>query len=93
MNQSLCEFCSHMREIISGTGSRFVLCQLSQTDNRFPKYRPQPLVRCEGHERFVARKYGIDLGGRGISELEAKPCTEFKGCTWSQTRLRCITRR
>ena len=50
MNRSLCESCSHMREIVSGTGSRFVLCQLSQTDNRFPKYPPQPLVRCEGHE-------------------------------------------
>ncbi len=47
---SLCESCSHMREIVSGTGSRFVLCQLSQSDRRFPKYPPQPVVRCEGYE-------------------------------------------
>ncbi len=50
MNESLCESCSHIREIISKTASRFVLCQLSQTDNRFPKYPPQPVVRCKGHE-------------------------------------------
>ena len=38
MSQSLCETCLHVRAIISGTGSRFLLCQLSQTDRRFRKY-------------------------------------------------------
>ena len=50
MVQSLCEVCSHMKEVTSGTGSRFLLCQLSQTDRRFQKYPPQPVVRCEGFE-------------------------------------------
>lgn len=38
-----------MREIVSGKGSQFVLCTLSQTDLRFAKYPPQPVVRCEGY--------------------------------------------
>lgn len=37
-----------MREIVSGTGSRFLLCCLSQTDVTFPKYPPQPVVECLG---------------------------------------------
>jgi hypothetical protein len=48
MDQSICETCSHMKDVTSGTGSRFLLCQLSQTDRRFQKYPPQPVVRCEG---------------------------------------------
>ena len=48
MDQSICDVCSHMKEVISGTGSRFLLCQLSQTDRRFQKYPQQPVLRCEG---------------------------------------------
>ena len=50
MDQSICEACSHMKEVTSGTGSRFLLCKLSQTDRRFQKYPPQPVIRCEGFE-------------------------------------------
>lgn len=50
MIQSLCETCRHRKEIISGTGSRFLLCQLSQADRRFPKYPPQPVGKCVGYE-------------------------------------------
>ena len=49
LTTSLCKSCDHMREITSGTGSRFLLCRLSQTDPRFPKYPPQPVVKCEGY--------------------------------------------
>lgn len=49
MTQSLCETCSQMREVVSGTGSRFLLCRLSHADARFPKYPPQPVVRCDGY--------------------------------------------
>jgi len=38
-----------MREVISGRGSRFLLCELSRQDRRFPKYPPQPVVRCDGY--------------------------------------------
>jgi hypothetical protein len=49
MIQSLCETCSHKREIISGKGSRFLLCQLSADDRRLPKYPPQPVTKCSGY--------------------------------------------
>jgi hypothetical protein len=52
MSSSLCEHCGHLREVISGKGSRFLLCQLSRIDPRFPKYPPQPVRRCGG---FVER--------------------------------------
>src|SRR5437016_1276111 len=50
MSTTLCKTCAHMQEIVSGTGSRFLLCRLSQTDSRFPKYPPQPMVKCEGYK-------------------------------------------
>lgn len=48
--RSLCESCLHLREVISGKGSRFLMCRLSQTDHRFQKYPPQPIVGCSGHK-------------------------------------------
>jgi ribosome-associated protein len=65
MTESLCKTCEHMREVTSGNGSRFLLCRLSQTDQRFPKYPPQPVVRCEGFGKnneegqIVTRDYSI----------------------------------
>src|SRR5262245_18658475 len=42
VKQSLCETCAWMREIVTPKGSRFLLCQLSQTNPKFPKYPRQP---------------------------------------------------
>ena len=50
MTPSLCETRAWMREIITPKGSRFLLCQLSQTNPDFPKYPPQPVVRCDGYQ-------------------------------------------
>jgi hypothetical protein len=50
MIQSLCETCASMREVITPKGSRFFLCQLSRTNPAFPKYPPQPVVRCDGYQ-------------------------------------------
>ena len=47
---SLCASCSLVREVVSGTGSRFLLCQLSQTDKRFPKYPAQPVRECPSYQ-------------------------------------------
>jgi hypothetical protein len=47
--ESLCEHCRFMREVVSGRGSRFLLCQVPGHDRRFPKYPPQPVVRCAGY--------------------------------------------
>jgi len=56
---SLCNSCAKCRTIVSGTGSRFLLCTLAQTDRRFAKYPPQPVVRCTG---FAAK--GLDAAER-----------------------------
>ena len=45
---SLCEVCAHRREVISGTGSRFLLCQKSLSDPSYRKYPPQPVIECPG---------------------------------------------
>ena len=49
MIESLCQTCQHCRQIVSGKGSRFFLCQLSQEDGRYAKYPQQPIVRCAGY--------------------------------------------
>jgi hypothetical protein len=51
MSHSLCETCSLVRELVTPKGSRFLLCQLSKTDPAYPKYPPQPVVRCEGYRK------------------------------------------
>jgi hypothetical protein len=38
--ESLSETCAAVREVVTPRGSRFLLCQLSQTDPAFPKYPP-----------------------------------------------------
>jgi len=46
----LCGACLYRRVVVSGKGSRFVLCERSRTDPRYAKYPPLPVVRCEGFE-------------------------------------------
>lgn len=46
----LCASCRHARVVVSGRGSRFVLCERSRLDPRFPRYPPLPVVRCVGFE-------------------------------------------
>jgi hypothetical protein len=45
----LCASCRHAREIVSARGSRFLLCDLSRVNPRFPKYPPLPVVACDGY--------------------------------------------
>ncbi len=54
MIESLCHTCAHCQEVVSGRGSRFLLCLLSQQDRRFPKYPSQPVVRCQGYMKTEA---------------------------------------
>ena len=51
MIPTLCQFCLHTKEVVSGKGSRFLLCQKSQVDRRFPKYPSQPVLKCIGFEQ------------------------------------------
>lgn len=47
----LCATCRHRRTVTSGRGSRFVLCERSRTDPRFPRYPPLPVLACAGYDR------------------------------------------
>ena len=73
--ESLCKSCLKVREVVSGTGSKFLLCRLSKTDKRFPKYPPQPVVRCDGYEdkRSGMTTYSLEvlLGTFAICRLDA----------------------
>ena len=48
MATSLCESCRHLREVRTAR-SRFLLCELSLTNDNYPKYPSQPVVRCVGY--------------------------------------------
>jgi hypothetical protein len=50
MTHSLCESCVWMREVVTPKGSRFLLCHLWQTNPAYPKYPPQPVLRCDGYQ-------------------------------------------
>jgi hypothetical protein len=46
----LCARCTHVQIVVSERGSEFVLCRLSATDPRFPKYPRLPIIACDGYE-------------------------------------------
>jgi hypothetical protein len=46
----LCAHCVHSQVIESSKGSVFLLCELSKTDPRFPKYPRLPVLSCRGYE-------------------------------------------
>ena len=49
-NAGLCPDCLHSRRIESARGSAFILCELSRTDPRFPKYPRLPVLTCAGYQ-------------------------------------------
>ena len=53
--ESLCPGCNHVRVVVNDRGSRFLLCLLSRTDRRFPKFPPQPVRSCPGFERSAGK--------------------------------------
>jgi hypothetical protein len=55
--QSLCETCRNVREVRTAR-SRFLLCELSVTNDAYPKYPPQPVVRCDGYQCKNEAKQG-----------------------------------
>jgi hypothetical protein len=63
--RSLCETCASVREVLTPRGSRFLLCQLSRTDPAYPKYPPQPVVRCDRYRPRQANKPEPEQGGNG----------------------------
>jgi hypothetical protein len=53
----LCGGCVHARIVETARESRFLLCELSRTDPRFPRYPNLPVLACHGFER-VDRSLG-----------------------------------
>jgi GrpB-like predicted nucleotidyltransferase (UPF0157 family) len=48
-HNGLCSDCLHARRLESPRGSVFILCNLSLTDARFPKYPRLPVLSCSGY--------------------------------------------
>jgi len=46
----LCGRCRHARAVETRRGSRFVLCDLSRMDPRYPRYPSLPVLRCDGFD-------------------------------------------
>ena len=46
----LCARCTHAQRIETGKNSRFILCLVSKTDERFPKYPRLPMTDCTAYE-------------------------------------------
>ena len=50
VDPGLCGLCRHARIIVSRTGSRFYLCELSRHLPEFARYPRLPVLRCRGFE-------------------------------------------
>jgi GNAT superfamily N-acetyltransferase len=59
-----------MQEVLTPKGSRFLLCQLSSRDPAFPKYPPQPVVRCEGYRRKLQTE-GFEIAAEASNSPDA----------------------
>lgn len=66
----LCTDCAHRRVVRSRRGSSFLLCGLSRTDPRFPRYPRLPVLACDGF-----RAAGSDI----MSDGDMTPFTEEHG--------------
>jgi hypothetical protein len=64
----LCESCDHQRIIESRRGSRFVLCELSRGDARFPRYPGLPVVSCAGYRPRSQAIRDVPDNARGASD-------------------------
>jgi hypothetical protein len=53
-NRGLCADCVYARTITSDRGSQFVMCQLSLSDPKFPKYPRLPVLTCDGYKSKVS---------------------------------------
>jgi hypothetical protein len=58
VHAGLCSDCLHARLLESARGSIFILCNLSFTDPRFPKYPRLPVLSCDGYKKKPRRQSG-----------------------------------
>jgi hypothetical protein len=50
-----------MREVTTPRGSRYLHCQLSQTNSAFAKYPPQPVLECQGYQTEAVTQIALAL--------------------------------
>jgi hypothetical protein len=50
----LCATCAHAQIVRNARGSEFLLCRLSFSDPRFPKYPRLPVIACTGYQPVVS---------------------------------------
>jgi len=50
----LCAACRHLKRIRSDRGPVYYYCRKSETDPRYDKYPPIPVLECPGHETAKA---------------------------------------
>jgi hypothetical protein len=60
----LCDHCRHARQITSSRGSRFILCERSRFDPRFPRYPGLPVLACAGFEEAPTDPGALDASER-----------------------------
>lgn len=46
--EGLCRSCQHRRVVRTAKGSRFILCEKSFADSKFPRYPALPVYSCTG---------------------------------------------
>ena len=51
-NAGLCATCRWARIVTNRRGSTFFRCRRAETDARFPRYPPLPVLRCAGYEKL-----------------------------------------
>ena len=52
----LCMTCTHAKEMRNDRASVFLLCLLSKSDPRYPKYPRLPVLRCGGYQEQPCQK-------------------------------------
>ena len=54
----LCASCRWMHAVVNRRGSTFFRCRLADSDARFVRYPPLPVLRCEGFQAKPAAEPG-----------------------------------
>jgi len=54
----LCRTCRWMRPVTNRRGSAFYRCARAETDPRFVRYPPLPVVNCAGYEKVTEKGAG-----------------------------------
>ena len=59
MQIGLCAACKHAKTITNDRCSTFIMCELSNTDKKFPKYPRLPVLACHGFDEKPAEAHPL----------------------------------